>query len=380
MATAIPANFGGFPAPPTVVPIGTRGTPNWGVTHAGDLGNLATRPEYAAAVREEIFNSYAWIRSGVIVRDPRLDASTRGPRVEIPLVKPFIPVEETIESNSTWGINGKGYLTPQKINAGQMVAPISHRGFAAGADELSEIITGLDPMADIQSYIASGIQRLETQRGLAVLEGGFGGALASHVLNVSRTGAGPSGEANFLTASTVIRGKARLGERGGMLRTLAMHSDVANYLSIVGMLTFSTSALSTGGNIAWGGGGVGVYNNDVNAFGGFNVVVDDALVPTIDAVNGDKYPVYLLAPGVMKQGVQRDFRIRYGENILSFESVLSTDWHGSLVVGGLSWTSATDNPTNAQLGTPGNWTSAYDDNRLIGAVKIVVNTPLAVNP
>lgn len=139
MASAIPANYGGFTTPPPVA-IGTRATPptpNWGSTFAGDLGNLATRPEFAAAVREEVFNSFRWVQSGVIQRDQRLDASTRGPRVEIPLIKPFVPVSETIKSNATWGVNGKGFLTPQKINAGEMVAPISHRAFAAGADELS---------------------------------------------------------------------------------------------------------------------------------------------------------------------------------------------------------------------------------------------------
>ena len=122
---------------PAVTAIGSRATPNWGSTFAGDYGNLATRPEFTASVREEVFNSYAWIRSGIIRREPRIDAAQRGPRVEIPLIKPFIPVSETIESNSTWGANGKGFLSIQKINASQFQVPISHRGFAAGADELS---------------------------------------------------------------------------------------------------------------------------------------------------------------------------------------------------------------------------------------------------
>ena len=46
-------------------------------------------------------------------------------------------------------------------------------------------------------------------------------------------------------------------ERGDNLDSIAMHSNVAYYLQQVGMLTFSTSSLSTGGNLAWGGGGVG---------------------------------------------------------------------------------------------------------------------------
>ena len=384
MVSAIPANYGGFAAPPTAVAIGSRPSPvtdpNWGVTHAGDLGNLATRPEFAAAVREEVFNSFAWVQSGVIVRDQRIDAAARGPRVELPLIKPFLPHEETVKSNSSWGVNGKGFLTPQKINAGQMFVPISHRAFAAGADELSTIISGIDPLAEIQGYLASGLQRLETQKVLALAEGAFGTALASHVLDVSRKAAGTSGEANFLSASTVMRAKNILGERGNSLQILGMHSSVANYLSIVGMLTFSTSSLSTGGSIAWGGGGVGVTSTDVTAFGGFRVVVDDALAPITDAANGDKFPVYLMAPGTFRQGIQRDLRIRYGENILSFESVMAVDYHGGMAINGVSWKSPLDNPENTDLKTPGNWELAYDDSRLIPLVKIVCNSPLSANP
>jgi hypothetical protein len=384
MATAIPANYGGFAAPPTAVAIGSRPSPitdpNWGVTHAGDLGNLATRPEFAMAVREEVFHSYAWVQSGIIARDPRLDASARGPRIEIPLIKPFIPHEETVKSNSTWGINGKGFLTPQKINAGQMFVPISHRAFAAGADELSEIITGLDPMAEIQGYLASGMQRLETQKALSLYEGAFGTALSSHVLDVTRKATGTSSEANFLSASVLMRAKNLLGERGNAMTIAAMHSSVANYLSIIGMLTFSTDSLSQGGNIAWGGGGVGVTSTQIADMAGYRVVVDDSLAPITDATNGDKFPVYLQAPGILRQGIQRALRIRYGENILSFESVMAVDYHGAMAINGVSWKSPSDNPENTDLRNKDNWELAYDDSRLVPLVKILVNSPLAANP
>jgi hypothetical protein len=146
------------------------------------------------------------------------------------------------------------------------------------------------------------------------------------------------------------------------------------------MLTFSTDSLATGGSITWGGGGVGVTSTEMTAFGGFRVVMDDMLLPTNDATNGDKYPVYLFGPGVIRQGIQRDFRIRYGENILSFQDVLAADWHGGMGIMGVSWNSADDNPEDADLAEPTNWTLAYDTPKLIPAVKMLVNTPLAENP
>jgi len=375
-------NFGGFTTP-TPVSIGSSGSPNWGTTFAGDLGELANRPEFGQAIREEVFNSFAWIQSGAIQRDERLDARNRGVSISLPLINPFIPTSETIKSNSTWGVSGKGYLTPQKLNAGDWKLPIVHRGFAAGADELSEIITGIDPMAALESYIVAGAQRLETRRALSTMEGALRGPLAAtHVVDISRTGAGPSDADNFLSSSVMLRGKARLGERGSMLQIAAMHSDLAHYLESVGMLTFSSDSLTAGGGIKWGGGGIGVTQARVADMAGFRVIVDDLLAPTIDATNGDKYPVYLMANGAIRQGIQRDFRVRYGENILSFQEVLAADWHGSMGVLGISYDSgrAPDNPEDTDLIDPLSWELVYTEPRLVPIVKLVCNSPFAVNP
>jgi len=42
---------------------------------------------------------------------------------------------------------------------------------------------------------------------------------------------------------------------------------------------------------------------------------------------------------------------------------------------GTSWVSASDNPTNAQLATAGNWSVAYSDPRLVPVVALTVNSP-----
>lgn len=374
-------NFGGFTTP-TPIAIGSSGTPNWGSVFAGDLGALANRPEFGQAIREEVFNSFAWIRSGAIARDERLDARARGRSIAMPLINPFIPTSETIKSNSTWGASGKGYLTPQKLNAGDWYAPIVHRGFAAGADELSEIITGIDPMAAIESYIVAGAQRLETARALATMEGALRGPLATtHIEDISRTGAGPSDATNFISSSAMLKAKSLLGERGSMLQIAAMHSNLANYLASVGMLTFSSDSLTSGGDIQWGGGGIGVTQAQVADMAGFRVIVDDLLAPTIDATNGDKYPVYLMGNGAIRQGIQRDFRVRYGENILSLQQVLAADWHGAMAILGVSYDlAATDDPEDTDLIDGDNWELVYTEPRMVPIVKLVCNCPFAVNP
>jgi hypothetical protein len=133
--SAFMGNFGGFTTPPPVA-IGSRGTPNWGSTFAGDLGALVTQPRFGAAVLEHVFYSWGWINSGAMARNPAIDF-TMGSRIQLPLVRPFVAEKEYVQSNATWGASGKGFLTVQKINADSAFVPIQQCAYAAGADDLS---------------------------------------------------------------------------------------------------------------------------------------------------------------------------------------------------------------------------------------------------
>ena len=124
------------------------------------------------------------------------------------------------------------------------------------------------------------------------------------VLDASINTAGAA-EANFLSSANVVKTQALLGERGDDLNVIAMHSNVAYYLRTVGALTFSTSALATGGDITWGGGGIGLQSTEVIWFMGMRVIVDDMLKPTINDSGADQYPCYLLGSGSVAEGVQR---------------------------------------------------------------------------
>lgn len=359
--------------------IGTRSTPNWGSTFSGDL---ITKVNFANYVREQLYGACSFVQSGIIARNSALDMSSGGTRITVPFVKPFLAKEEIIQSNTQWGDAGAGYLSIQKINADTQVAAVMHRGWAFGADDLSAMSSGIDPMSAIASYLADNAVRHRHATLSSMLTGvlaALTAATTTHTTDVTRTGAGTSSEANFLSASNVIRAAGVLGENQRNLTTIAMHTNVYNYLKTIGMLTFSTSSLSTGGNIAWGGGGVGISSTEVAQFAGYRVVVDDLLAPTVDAVNGDKYPVYLFGPGAVQMGVQQDFRIEYDRQILSKQDVASVDYHELLHIDGVSYASATDNPDNTLLATAGTWSVKYD-HRFIPIVELMVNTPFSTNP
>ena len=226
------------------------------------LGDLVTRPEFLSYISEEIYNRCPFIQSGVMVRNSALDCRAGGVRVRVPFFQPISPTEEKIESNATWGTSTEGYLTPQKITADEQIMTIMHRGFAYAVDDLSQLGSGADPMAAIRSYLARAILKLRTSTLLAQLEGLFGTALAPNVVDKGAGSATPA-EVNYLSAASFAEGRAKLGERGEDVTAVAMHSSVYYYLVQVGALTFSTSALSTGGAVEWGGGGINLRSDEV---------------------------------------------------------------------------------------------------------------------
>jgi hypothetical protein len=310
-----------------------------------------------------------------MTRNPAIDFTT-GSLIELPMVRPFIAHKEYVESNATWGASGRGHLTVQKLNADSAFVPIQQCAYAGGADDLSAWMSGIDPIGIMASFIGENMQKHSQETVRSVFDGFFntGGVLNStHTLNVA-LGTGTPTEANFLSAATVMRGRSLIGERGVNLRILAMHSNVANYLATVGALTFSTSALATGGNLAWGGGGIGINNVQIADFMGARVVVDDTLAPTGTGATR-AYPVYLMEPGAVSLGVRNGMRVRYGDNILSFQNVIAVDWSMAVGIPGISWRGTETFPTDADFADPTNWENKLTDIKSIGLVRLTVNNP-----
>ena len=335
----------------------------WGSTF---LGDLFARPDFKATVLEEYFYRSGFVNSGIIQRNTQLDLRAGGVVVEMPYFKPFDPFEEYIESNATWGASGAGHLTPQKIGTDSFRVPVVHRGFAAAADDLSRLGSGEDPLAAIRSYIANAMTKFRHQHLIALLNGMFdatNGALKSNFIGAA--GKIDFGNLAYFNAAQVIEGQNVLGERGDQLTTIAMHSAVRNHLMHMGLLTFSSPAgVTTGSNISWQGGGVGVSDESVEYFAGKRIVVDDRLTPRALSVGNDVaanapqagdpvpaiYPVYMFGQGVIQEGIQQDFRIANERNILSMQDIMACDWHYAMGIAGIDYNGSNTAPTPAAMG------------------------------
>lgn len=343
------------------------------------LSDLVTRPEFIQYVSEDIFFRCQFVQSGVISRNSALDTRAGGVRLQAPHYQPLNPVEEIIESNATWGCSGAGYLTPQKIQADSSIMTILHRGMAFGADDLSKLGTGSDPLNAIKGYLGKAISRLRSRTLISMLEGVFGTALACNAIDAS----GESGDAAYLNATNVLKVRAALGERGESLTAIAMHSACYYYLVGIGALTFSSSSLNDGNAVQWGGGGINVGQGQatVSSFMGMRVIVDDLLAPDSDG----KYPVYLFGDGAVQEGVQQELRTEEDRNILSLQDVLSVSYHYGFHIPGVSWKNAADNPANDDVSKDGsvvkpglsqknNWELTFEEPALIPIAKLTVKT------
>lgn len=350
------------------------------------LSNLVTRPEFLQYTAEGIFEQSKWIQSGIVQRNAALDARAGGTRVRVPFFDPIAPTETQILSSGSWN-GGLGYLTAQNVTADEQIMTLLHRGFAYAADDLSKLGSGADPLAHVRNQLSAAINKLKTATLAAQLLGLFGGISGAGVLGPNQSNksfAGVPGsmtEANFLNVGNVVGTKALLGERGDELDAIAMHSSVAYYLQQVGMLTFSSSVLSSGSGILWGGGGVGVTAPEVATFAGLRVVIDDQLTALAGgtSTHAKKYPVYLFKSGVVSEGIQQDLRLGADRNILSMQDILAVDYHYGYHITGTKWNVAGDNPTNAattgNLADTASWSLVYSTTKQVPIARLLVNTP-----
>ena len=352
---------------------GTAPNANTFTSDIGSATRLVTSAPFARYLTEEIFERSAMVQSGLLATDARLNNVT-GVTVELPFFAPLNYNEEVMDSSATWGDQNKGILTWQKQTASTQYGVFTNRTAGFSMDDLSVVETGEDALANIRSQLATDMNRKLTTKVISHLTGLFGGALADHVLTIATQEDDYTTftDANYLNAGAVTQAKSLLGERGGELAVIVMHSAVAYHLQAIGMLTF----INSGGTVNYASNGIGQTSTDVGYFAGLRVIIDDQCPKTSTSSKTPVFTCYLASQGVIRTGSQFPITIKTGDDMQSWTQQMALKYNTIHHVLGTSWIGSSNTGLdNTALATAGNWDLAFSDSRLIPLVAIDCASP-----
>lgn len=304
----------------------------------------------ADVIQPEIFDPYvvqrtmqlsALVQSGIIQNNSEFDSLASGPNtlVNMPFWNDLTGDSETM--------NDSGHLTPGKIGSNKDVARKHGRGRAWGANGLSSLLSGDDPMGAIANLVASYWQREMQKILLATLSGVFAStSMSQHVHDIS----GGTGDAALISGETFIDAGQLLGDAKELLTGVMMHSAIEAYLAKRQLIEYVQEA---------------GQSDRVGFFLNKRVIVDDSMPYDTATKTGT---AYLFGQGAIALGngshpriipteVDRDSLASSGEDFLINRRIFI------LHPRGIKWTESSVAdvfPTNTELGTGANWQRVYE--------------------
>lgn len=281
------------------------------------------------------------LNSGIATNDSEFDALASGPNTTINM-----PYFNDLTGDSEV-MSDTGALTPGNIGTNKDVARKQGRARAWGANGLSALLSGADPMNSIGNLVTNYWARDRQKVLLSTLSGIFASAsMASKVLNIS---AGTDGAA-LIDGVSFIDATQLMGDAKDSLTAVVMHSAVEAYLAKKQLIEYVQDA-----------------NQSVRVpyFMGKRVIVDDAMPfnTTTKVATMYLFGEGALAwgngshPNIIETEVDRDSLASTGEDFLINRNIFILHPRGvkftdTAVVGNF--------PTNAELATGTNWSLVYE--------------------
>jgi hypothetical protein len=298
------------------------------------------------------------IRSGIVVRDPVLDAlATRGGKlINMPFFQDISGADEVLADDTS--------LTPGKIGTAQDIAALLQRGRAFGSNDLAGALAGADPLEAISSLIAEYWNRREQATLLAILVGVFLDNVndSSDLINDIAIEDGVNAtEDNLIGSDAVINTRLLLGDAMNKLTAIMLHSVCYGRLQKLNLIDFTPTNVQ---NIGFG------------TYLGHTLIVDDGCPATAGGTSGYKYTSYFFGQGAIGRGegmpkvpVETDRDSLLGEDYLIHRR------HFILHPRGIQFASgnvAGTTPTNTELALAANWDRVYEKKN-IRIAKLVTN-------
>mgnify|MGYP001225555121 FL=1 len=304
----------------------------------------------ADVIQPEVFNDYviqrtmelsALIQSGIVQNNPEFDELASGPNtlVNMPYWNDLTGDSETMKDD--------GALTPGKIGSNMDVARKHGRGRAWGANGLSALLSGDDPMRAIADLVAAYWVRDEQKVLLATLDGVFKSpSMSGHVLDISEE----SGDDALVSGDSFIDATQLLGDAKGLLTGVMMHSAVEAYLAKRQLIEYVQEK---------------DQSDRVPYFMNKRVIVDDGVPYDTSTKTGT---MYLFGQGAIAKGngkhpriieteIARDSLASSGEDFLINRRIFI------LHPRGIKWTESSVAdvfPENTELAMGENWERVYE--------------------
>ncbi len=304
----------------------------------------------ADVIQPEVFTPYviqrtmelsALINSGIVEHNAEFDALASGPNttVNMPYWNDLTGDSEVMKNN--------GALTPGKIGSNKDVAVKHGRARAWGANGLSALLSGDDPMRAIADLVAAYWARDMQKILLATLDGVFASAsMADKVLDIS----GKTDNAALLTPESFVDANQLMGDAKDLLTGVMMHSAVEAYLAKMQLIEYEETKDK---------------NIRIPYFMNKRVIVDDGMPYNTATKTGI---MYLFGNGAIALGngshpriieteTDRDTLASSGEDFLINRKIFI------LHPRGIKWTDTSKAdvfPTNTEIGTGTNWVRVYE--------------------
>ncbi len=302
----------------------------------------------ADVIVPEIFNPYviertaelsALVRSGIVVRNPELDAlaTAGGKLINMPYWKDLTGDDEVLSDD--------GALTPGKITAGQDVAALLMRGKAWSVNDLAKALSGDDPMRAIGDLVAGYWARQRQKTLLSILKGVFASStMSGNIHDISTL----EGDLAKISGSSFIVAKNKLGDASDKLTAVVMHSAVFTALEQQNLISYIPNSQ-----------GVVEFPTYMNK----RVIVDDGC-----PLDADVYTTYLFGQGAIGEGNgQAPVPTETDRDSLAGEDILINRQHFLLHPRGVKFTNTSvskASPSNSELANETNWSRVYENKNI----------------
>jgi Major capsid protein 13-like len=183
--------------------------------------------------------------------------------------------------------------------------------------------------------------------------------MASNSLDIYLASGTTFTAANYLTATTFIDAKQRLGDAKESLTAIIMHSAVEAALEKLNLIVYIPQA---------------EQGTLIKTFGGKRVIIDDTM--TVEVINTfNVYSTFLFGAGAIAYGVgtmnkpvrgsapNSTWGLEFAREALEGQNIMIQRRRFILHPRGVKWTGASMaglSPTNAELANQANWTRVFE--------------------